>query len=70
MAPAYPDHRLLAGELQTSLGELREGNIDRKWIITVITDPASVEYSRTLELLDEISNLGYRVRYQPTSATP
>ena len=70
VTPALPDHTLLAGDHQISLAELREGKIDTKWVITVITDPASVEYSRTLELLDEISGLGYRVRYQPPSATP
>ena len=68
--PAVADHVLMAGNQQTSLTELREGKIDTKWVITVITDPAAVEYSRTLELLDEISGLGYQIRYQPASSTP
>jgi len=65
------DYVLLAGDgYQTSLEELRAGKIKPIWIITVMTDPAKVEYSRTLELLDEISNLGYNVRYQPAAPSP
>ncbi|GEM_PF-6534355 len=68
--PAALDYVLKAGNHETSLEELRAGDINTKWVITVITDPASVEYSRTLELLDEISRLGYQVRYQPAASTP
>lgn len=67
--PAAPatDFTLFLGKKEITLQDLQNGSIAPNTVITVVTNPKTVEYKRTLELLDEISGLGYQVRYQPAS---
>jgi hypothetical protein len=66
LAPKEPDDfKLKVNNYFTSFAELESGKIDKTLTVTLITDPASVAYARTEKLMVRISELGYRVNYEP-----
>jgi biopolymer transport protein ExbD len=62
---AKPDYTLHIGKYQTSMEELAAGTLSTDKPVTIQTSP-DVPYERIVEILTQVSELGYLVEFKPT----